>query len=57
MMQARERGKEIVGEYCQEHAEYHKEDLTSSGLLYKYLQSKSDGVRVKSLISCILDIS
>jgi len=33
MMQAHKHGEAIIGEYCQEHAEYYKEALTSSGLV------------------------
>ena len=33
MMQAHKHGEAIIGEYCQEHAEYYKEALISSGLV------------------------
>ena len=33
MMQAHKHGEAIIGEYCQEHAEYYKEALTGSGLV------------------------
>ena len=33
MMQAHKYGEAIIGEYCQEHAEYYKDALTSSGLV------------------------
>jgi len=33
MMQAHKHGEAIIGEYCQEHAEYYKEALTNSGLV------------------------
>ena len=33
MMQAHKHGEVIIGEYCQEHAEYYKEALISSGLV------------------------
>jgi len=33
MMQAHKHGEAIIGEYCQEHAEYYKDALTSSGLV------------------------
>ena len=33
MMQAHKHGEAIIGEYSQEHAEYYKEALTSSGLV------------------------
>jgi ATP-dependent Clp protease adapter protein ClpS len=33
MMQAHQHGQAIIGEYCQEHAEYYKDALTNSGLV------------------------
>ena len=33
MMQAHKHGEAIIGEYCQEHAEYYKDALTNSGLV------------------------
>ena len=33
MMQAHKHGEAIIGEYCQEHAEYYKEALIGSGLV------------------------